>query len=406
MRNFVHGTPEQFEDALKNKIQELGGSVQEDVTSAAKIDNNKERYIHTLIGDIQSELQSEVNSITFDTDDDGLIINIVYKDSAVREFHVPFSDLHYDFDEIDADVSYVINALLYDRDTYDEEINREYADDVISESSVNSRSSKFGKVLGSANYYDYPKYSKTLYLPSIRQGKVKLTIGTFSDPRYDDEHMFEILAIVDVEARRDDFTLDSEKLYKELDIRDGHEKLSGYDDRYDDLEGTIDEIYDYFMTLDQDDIDDTLIELADDFDVNRVKQMFGPLTASSQLTKVTGSADSNISDYDDEYDEISFDEWYRSEEGESDGMKFVDKLESLVKSNYNVDEFFEEPSTQGHQGSDFIWITLSDGNKYEFVFDWYDEQSAIYTDGPGAAAKSYFQKIQDGIDSGRNLMDE
>ena len=112
-------------------------------------------------------------------------------------------------------------------------------------------------------------------------------------------------------------------------------------------------------------------------------------------------------EYDDEYDdEISFDEWYRSKEGESDGMKFVDKLESLVKSNYNVDEFFEEPSTQGYQGGDFIWITLSDGNKYEFVFDWYDEQSAIYTDGPGAAAKSYFQKIQDGIDSGRNLMNQ
>ena len=114
-------------------------------------------------------------------------------------------------------------------------------------------------------------------------------------------------------------------------------------------------------------------------------------------------SDSNIDD--DEYDEISFDEWYRSEEGESDGMKFVDKLESLVKSNYNVDEFFEEPSTQGYQGGDFIWITLSDGNKYEFEFNWYDEQFDIYVDGPEAAAKSYFQKIQDGIDSGSALIE-
>lgn len=90
--------------------------------------------------------------------------------------------------------------------------------------------------------------------------------------------MFEILAIVDVESRRVDFTLDAEKLYETLDIRDGHEKLSGYDDRYDDPEDTVDEIYEYFMTLDQNDIDDTIIELADDFDVNRVKQMFGPIT--------------------------------------------------------------------------------------------------------------------------------
>ena len=111
--------------------------------------------------------------------------------------------------------------------------------------------------------------------------------------------------------------------------------------------------------------------------------------------------------YDDEYDdEMSFQEWYRSEEGESDGMEFVDELESLVKSNYDVKEFFEEPSTQGYQGGDFIWITLSDGSKYEFEFDWNDEQVSIYEDGPEVAAKSYFQEIQAGIDSGSALVEE
>lgn len=119
-----------------------------------------------------------------------------------------------------------------------------------------------------------------MYLPSIRQGKVKLTIGTFNDPYYDDDNMFEILAVVDVESRRDDFTLDSEKLYKKLNISDDHEKLSGYDDRHDNIEDTVDEIYEYFISLDQDDIDETLIELADDFDANRVKQMFGPVDES------------------------------------------------------------------------------------------------------------------------------
>lgn len=111
------------------------------------------------------------------------------------------------------------------------------------------------------------------------------------------------------------------------------------------------------------------------------------------------------SDDDDEYedDEMSFQDWYDSNQGEADGMKFVDKLESLVRSNYNVDDFFEEPSTQGYQGGDFIWITLSDGSKYEFEFDWYDEQVSIYEDGPEVAAKSYFQRIQEGIDSGSAL---
>ena len=109
---------------------------------------------------------------------------------------------------------------------------------------------------------------------------------------------------------------------------------------------------------------------------------------------------------DDEYDdEMSFQEWYYSSQGGADGMEFVDKLESLVKSNYNVKEFFEEPSTQGYQGRDFIWITLSDGSKYEFEFDWNDEQVSIYEDGPEVAAKSYFQRIQEGIDSGSALVD-
>lgn len=145
-----------------------------------------------------------------------------------------------------------------------------------SEESVRNRMNQ--PVTGSEDYYDYPKYSKTLYLPSIRQGEVKLTIGTFTDPFYDDENTFEILAIAEVESLRDEFTLDSKKLYRKLDLNDGHERLSGYDDRYDDVEDVVDEIYEYFMTLDQEDVDDTLIELADDFDVKRVERMFGPMT--------------------------------------------------------------------------------------------------------------------------------
>lgn len=278
MAKITHGTPEQFLNALENKIQELGGNVQDDVTSAVETEDDKERYIHTLIGDIQSEFIGTVDSMKFDTIDDSLIITVVLG-NEVREFSVPYSDLKFDWNKIDEDTQYISNEI-------DEEFNREYVDDTIIESSVNSASSRFNKVLGSADYYDHPKYSKTLYLPSTRQGKVKLTIGTFSDPSYDDDHTFEILAIVDVESRRIDFTLDSEKLYEAVDIRDGHEKLSGYDDRYDDPEVTVDEIYEYFMTLDQNDVDDTIVELADDFDANRVKQMFGPITASSRFSKV------------------------------------------------------------------------------------------------------------------------
>lgn len=135
---------------------------------------------------------------------------------------------------------------------------------------------------------------------------------------------------------------------------------------------------------------------------------FNSFKGCDKLSKDVKKFISKFYSYDeDEYDnEMSFEEWYDSSQGEDEGMEFVDKLERLVRANYNVDEFFEEPSVQRYQGGDFIWITLSDGSRYKFVFDWYDEQSAIYMDGPEAAAKSYFQTIQHGIDSGSALEDD
>lgn len=304
MRNSVHGTPEQFEAALKHKIQELGGNIQDDVTSTIEIDDNKERYIHTLIGDIQSEFESTVDSMKFDTTDDSLIITAVLG-NIVKEFTVPYSDLKFDWDDIDVDTQYISNAI-------DEEFNS-------------------AESIQAATFKDYN--------------------GIMGDPG-------------------DTWTTEDLKAYWKANhssdpVLNEYESMQSW-------------------------LDDTIA-------------MLHPVT--DRFGEVLGSADSNISDYDDEYDEISFDEWYRSEEGESDGMKFVDNLESLVKSNYDVDEFFEEPSVQGYQGGDFIWITLSDGSKYQFEFDWYDEQFDIYTYGPEAAAKSYFQNIQDGIDSGMNKLD-
>lgn len=127
--------------------------------------------------------------------------------------------------------------------------------------------------------------------------------------------------------------------------------------------------------------------------------------AKNYILQFFGDDDDEYGYDDDEYDdEMTFEEWYSSSRGEADGEEFADKLESLVKSNYNVDDFSEEPSIQGYQGSDYIWITLSDGSKYEFKFDWSSEQSTIYSDGPEAAAEYYFQEIQEGIDSGSALV--
>lgn len=138
MAKITHGTPEQFLNALENKIQELGGSVQNDVTSAIETENDKERYIHALIGDIQSEFIGTVDSMKFDTMDDSLIITVVLG-NKVREFSVPYSDLKFDWNNIDEDTQYISNEI-------DEEFNREYIDDTIIESNVDSASSRFSKV--------------------------------------------------------------------------------------------------------------------------------------------------------------------------------------------------------------------------------------------------------------------
>ena len=102
-------------------------------------------------------------------------------------------------------------------------------------------------------------------------------------------------------------------------------------------------------------------------------------------------------EFDDEYDE--FDQ-------EAAEAEFVENLEDLVRQNYDVIDYFEEPSIQGGVGSDVITMTLNDGKSYEFWFDFEDEVDTIMTDGPESAARQYFAKIQDGIDSGEALVED
>ena len=86
--------------------------------------------------------------------------------------------------------------------------------------------------------------------------------------------------------------------------------------------------------------------------------------------------------------------------------KFTESLENLVRQNYDVDYYLDEPSIQLDAGSDVITITLNDGKSYEFWFDYGDQLDTIMTDGPESAARQYFAKIQDGIDSGEALVED
>jgi hypothetical protein len=101
---------------------------------------------------------------------------------------------------------------------------------------------------------------------------------------------------------------------------------------------------------------------------------------------------------DDEYDNI--DDWYMSEKGDSDNYSFSDKLESLVRTEFDVSDYFEEPSIQGFAGNDYVDIGLGDGSKYSFAFSWSEMQENIFENGPDKAAKHYFNEIKEGIESG------
>lgn len=102
----------------------------------------------------------------------------------------------------------------------------------------------------------------------------------------------------------------------------------------------------------------------------------------------------------DQDSDQSIDDWYMSSDGEIDNDKFAENLEKLVKTKFDVSDYFEEPSIQGFAGTDNISIKLNNGSEYSFSFSWREMQEAIYSDGPDAAANYYFNEIKEGIESG------
>lgn len=130
MAKITHGTPEQFLNALENRINELGGY---DVDSATNVSNippklemknvksseldvDKERYLHDLIGDLDLDLKDLVKQFTADYEDDNLYVTVVTYDGNTGEYKIPFSDLNWDFNSIDIDVEYISDHIAEDLD--------------------------------------------------------------------------------------------------------------------------------------------------------------------------------------------------------------------------------------------------------------------------------------------------
>ena len=86
------------------------------ITSAREDDATyDDRFIHTLMGDIESEVSGEVDGLTFDTLENALNVTVVHG-GEVTQFTVPHEDLSFDFDTMSDDVDYIVKTI---RETLD-----------------------------------------------------------------------------------------------------------------------------------------------------------------------------------------------------------------------------------------------------------------------------------------------
>ena len=116
-----------YKEWLKDTLDNMESVDNIDIESSEAIMSaddatDDDRYLHTLIGDIQSEIEHEVESIQFDQDDSNLYMTVVYMD-MVKEYKIPFDDLSFEFDNIESDVEYVANTVRSDLDLIDDSTN-------------------------------------------------------------------------------------------------------------------------------------------------------------------------------------------------------------------------------------------------------------------------------------------
>ena len=143
------------------------------------------------------------------------------------------------------------------------------------------------------------------------------------------------------------------------------------------------------------------ISNSDEFDIDNTGKLIKGYSSAKRIHDKRSVA---IKSSEESFE--SFHDWYGSDSQYNDNRKFLEILESLVydSPDYEVVEFVDEPSTQGLVGSDRITIELADGDRYEFEFDWEDQQRAIYEHGASVAADMYYAQIDMGIQDETNLM--
>lgn len=108
-----------FESWLEDTTRQMTLIEGDEVVSAARDDDDTydDRFIHTLMGDIESEVSGEVDGLTFDTLENALNVTVVHG-GEVTQFTVPHEDLSFDFDKMSDDVTYVVDTIRESLDSF------------------------------------------------------------------------------------------------------------------------------------------------------------------------------------------------------------------------------------------------------------------------------------------------
>lgn len=73
--------------------------------------SDKNRWLHTFYGDVESYLQERIKSIRWDSDNTSLYVYITTADEKFVTVRVPFSKLSFDFGTMIDDVKYVVDEI-------------------------------------------------------------------------------------------------------------------------------------------------------------------------------------------------------------------------------------------------------------------------------------------------------
>lgn len=87
--------------------------------NAATSDENIERYLHALAGDISAMLSNDVDSITVDNDAAHLFVTVDYVDET-QKYTFDLSELAMQWDSIGDDTAYIVNTVLHGLDNDDD----------------------------------------------------------------------------------------------------------------------------------------------------------------------------------------------------------------------------------------------------------------------------------------------